>query len=325
MQDHHLAFERSVMLDMENAPLWSAPYPDPDHVIDLTGLFSRIQFLFSHLDHSQARGFGVFIPHLLCLSRGMDADSLPEPADPILHFARPFILDMARACLQGRSTLIAQSADRLIGLGSGLTPSGDDFLGGLFFTLTTLQVAYPDLFQTADILPIETYRSQTHLISFTLLKDLAGGHAVAPLHSLMLGILGGGALDDILPAVNQLTGIGHSTGWDLLTGMLAGFLLTAPGIHLIPSRKSHNLEVWKGIDMDIKQKIEKANEEAVRRLTSGEPVLVDIAPAGEVIPGMKDKMITHAGPPIEWNRMCGAHAGRHYRDGHLRRLGKDSR
>ena len=61
--------------------------------------------------------------------------------------------------------------------------------------------------------------------------------------------------------------------------------------------------------MDIKQKIEKANEEAVHRLTAGEPVLVDIAPAGEVIPGMKDRMITHAGPPIEWSRMCGAQQG----------------
>ena len=61
--------------------------------------------------------------------------------------------------------------------------------------------------------------------------------------------------------------------------------------------------------MDIKQKIEKANEEAARRLTGAEPVLVDIAPAGEVIPGMKGKMITHAGPPIEWNRMCGAMQG----------------
>src|SRR5512136_1279538 len=61
--------------------------------------------------------------------------------------------------------------------------------------------------------------------------------------------------------------------------------------------------------MDIKQKIEKANEEAARRLTSGEPVLVDIAPAREVIPGMQDKMITHAGPPIEWPRMCGAQQG----------------
>jgi hypothetical protein len=61
--------------------------------------------------------------------------------------------------------------------------------------------------------------------------------------------------------------------------------------------------------MDIKQKIEKANEEALRRLNLGEPILVDIAPAGEVIPGMQGKIITHAGPPIEWSRMCGAQQG----------------
>jgi hypothetical protein len=61
--------------------------------------------------------------------------------------------------------------------------------------------------------------------------------------------------------------------------------------------------------MDIKQKIEKANEEAAQRLIAGDPVLVDIVPAGEVIPGMQDQMITHAGPPIEWQRMCGAQQG----------------
>jgi hypothetical protein len=61
--------------------------------------------------------------------------------------------------------------------------------------------------------------------------------------------------------------------------------------------------------MDIKQKIEKANEEAARRLTQGDPVLVDIAPAREVIPGMQERMILHAGPPIEWRRMCGAQQG----------------
>src|SRR4030066_148357 len=33
--------------------------------------------------------------------------------------------------------------------------------------------------------------------------------------------------------------------------------------------------------MDIKQRIQAANEEAARRLTLGDPVLVDIAPAGE--------------------------------------------
>jgi hypothetical protein len=61
--------------------------------------------------------------------------------------------------------------------------------------------------------------------------------------------------------------------------------------------------------MDIKRKIEKANEEVAKRLIQGEPVLVDIAPAREVIPGMQERMILHAGPPIEWARMCGAQRG----------------
>lgn len=61
--------------------------------------------------------------------------------------------------------------------------------------------------------------------------------------------------------------------------------------------------------MDIKQKIEKANEEVTQRIIQGDPVLVDIAPAGEVIPGLGDRMILHSGPPIEWSRMCGAQQG----------------
>jgi hypothetical protein len=61
--------------------------------------------------------------------------------------------------------------------------------------------------------------------------------------------------------------------------------------------------------MDLKQEITKANAEAVGRLIKADPVLVDIAPAGEVIPGLKGKMILHSGPPITWERMCGAQKG----------------
>ncbi len=61
--------------------------------------------------------------------------------------------------------------------------------------------------------------------------------------------------------------------------------------------------------MDIKQQIEKANEEAVKRMTEGNPFLADIAPASEVIPNFKGKLITHSGPPIEWKKMCGAQRG----------------
>ena len=51
--------------------------------------------------------------------------------------------------------------------------------------------------------------------------------------------------------------------------------------------------------------IEEANQEAVGRILASEPVLVDVCPAGEVIPGLHERMILHAGPPISWDRMCG--------------------
>ncbi|HKU88009.1 MAG TPA: DUF1116 domain-containing protein, partial [Casimicrobiaceae bacterium] len=57
------------------------------------------------------------------------------------------------------------------------------------------------------------------------------------------------------------------------------------------------------------QKIELANQEAVRRILAAEPILVGVRPAGEVIEGLGRNTILHAGPPIEWNRMCGPMRG----------------
>jgi hypothetical protein len=60
---------------------------------------------------------------------------------------------------------------------------------------------------------------------------------------------------------------------------------------------------------DIKEKIERANAEAAGRINAADPVLVDIAPAREVVPGLEDKMILHSGPPVDWEHMCGAQRG----------------
>lgn len=60
---------------------------------------------------------------------------------------------------------------------------------------------------------------------------------------------------------------------------------------------------------DLKQRIEDANAEFFRRMTAGDPVLVDVAPAGDVVPGLRDRMILHSGPPVDWQRMSGAQRG----------------
>ncbi len=49
--------------------------------------------------------------------------------------------------------------------------------------------------------------------------------------------------------------------------------------------------------------IDRANQQALRKVLDARQVLVDVRPAGEVIPGMERDMVLHAGPPIDWARM----------------------
>jgi len=56
-------------------------------------------------------------------------------------------------------------------------------------------------------------------------------------------------------------------------------------------------------------KIDRANAEAVGRMIEAHPVLVGLRPALEVIPGMQEDLILHAGPPIIWEQMAGPMRG----------------
>jgi hypothetical protein len=49
--------------------------------------------------------------------------------------------------------------------------------------------------------------------------------------------------------------------------------------------------------------IDAANQVALRRVLDARQVLVDVRPAGEVIPGLQRDTILHAGPPINWERL----------------------
>lgn len=55
--------------------------------------------------------------------------------------------------------------------------------------------------------------------------------------------------------------------------------------------------------------VDAANKLAVERMLAAHPVLIDVRPAGEAIPALRDKKLLHAGPPIAWERMCGPMRG----------------
>ena len=56
-------------------------------------------------------------------------------------------------------------------------------------------------------------------------------------------------------------------------------------------------------------RIEKANQKVMEIILSGTPRLIGLDIARNVIPGMTENTILHAGPPITWDRMCGPMRG----------------
>ena len=56
-------------------------------------------------------------------------------------------------------------------------------------------------------------------------------------------------------------------------------------------------------------KIDKANQKVLEIILAGTPKLVGLDVARNVVPGMTEDTILHAGPPITWDRMCGPMRG----------------
>ncbi len=53
----------------------------------------------------------------------------------------------------------------------------------------------------------------------------------------------------------------------------------------------------------VAEEMERANKKAVEIMNGGKALLVDFGIAGKAIPGMKDNMVLHAGPPITYEEM----------------------
>lgn len=126
---------------------------------------------------------------------------------------------------------------RLLGLGGGLTPEGDDVLAGLLVALRSVQqpTAAARLLGEAVTTQAPT---RTTRISAALLRHAAAGHATPRLLDVVDALSAGrrhDALsagrrhDELSAAVVRLLAVGHTSGAALAHGVLAaGRLHTAP-------------------------------------------------------------------------------------------------
>jgi hypothetical protein len=228
-RDRSIDLESGTKLDFRTSEVWKAPVIPVQDIIELDILPYRFfTVVETFLSQESPPGVGVFVRLVLQIARKKEVNLSFQPGDFLTRSAWSVVERIARACLRHDPSEILKKAEALIGLGEGLTPAGDDFLGGLFFACFMLSCSYPYIhFRELDDLPewVDAHQSRTNQISFALLRDNASGHALEPLNRFGIALLTNQPVEILTSAASDLIKVGHSTGWSLLAGYVTGMLL----------------------------------------------------------------------------------------------------
>ena len=191
-------------------------------------------------------GLAPFVPHAEDLANGRPVQVGTQSQTASL--ALPRVIDIVRGLSCRDESEVDGGVRGLVGLGPGLTPSGDDFLGGMMIALRALYrpaggdtsscEADSDMHIMTSVLAECVMRNAgagTTRISASHLAYAAEGVGTAAMHRLLKAILGADADADCSPAALRVAGVGHTSGWDCLAGLFVG-------IHVaLISRFAHGL------------------------------------------------------------------------------------
>ena len=179
------------------------------------------------------QGLGVFLyGHGAELSDPRETHVCALPVSELGRWLLNHLAD--KRCVEG----VPESAQQLIGLGPGLTPSGDDFLGGVLIALSLVHrqdiaaLLYSDL--SSHLL------TRTGPISRSHLAAASAGQGLETLHLAINSVIEGNV--EMIPTrVCHIERIGSSSGWDALAGacvVLRACLVQSAGLHKNPLRSN---------------------------------------------------------------------------------------
>ncbi len=199
------------------------------------------QIDFAHAPIWNARVTPLTVtPHLrlwlASIRRILDAEA------PVESLARPARvrrasegMDLLEDGLRHRDvTVVREAADTLVGLGPGLTPSGDDVLAGTLLAIALLRPVEEDHWRQAII---DASRGRTIRISEAYLEAAAAGEAGEAWHHLRRTLQHAAqsvppASDedpDLRAAVRGVLAFGETSGADMLAGFVLGMDALLPG------------------------------------------------------------------------------------------------
>jgi hypothetical protein len=217
-----LSFEKGLSLSMNRAEIWS-PSHGVKKPIDI-GLIKRNISLVKKIASCKNEGFGQLVHHVEDMIAGYQFNGYR--LNRVSRAGLPNIETLASAVKSEDLDLVGQSAKKLVGLGQGLTPSGDDLLAGFMASLRwTVNSFHGDLDSVDGInRTIADAAEGTTILSKQLLTLAAAGEVNEAIEGLLEAILAG-QIEDVTTATKKVLAIGETSGVDSITGILLGSLL----------------------------------------------------------------------------------------------------
>ncbi|MEJ0079242.1 MAG: DUF2877 domain-containing protein [Alphaproteobacteria bacterium] len=215
--DEHITIGDSVRFTFDHSELWRPlGWPkcaSPERLIDIcAGLISRAA------TGAPQEGIARYVASRI---------ETPARQQPLTRVARPRITRFEHwlsDLVEGKHTPAAVSREAvqgLIGLGPGLTPSGDDFLVGVLSVLDALGESEPQTAMARAI--VDALPGLTTSLSACFLRAAAAGHFGEHLHQAVSSVITG----DVDAAIAIAAEIGHSSGWDIMAGILITLRIAA--------------------------------------------------------------------------------------------------
>ena len=151
----------------------------------------------------------------------------------VARIAGPRLERLAHAVRTGDRAAAGVAAESLVGLGPGLTPSGDDALVGMAAAVTAM--AAPGSFDATFLGAVaDSAPARTTMVGATFLRHASAGQFSASVHQLM-GVLIGPDASDAHATIERCVAYGATSGADTLVGALMGLDALAPAVRDRPA------------------------------------------------------------------------------------------
>lgn len=208
--DHILFPEARLAIHTGQASPWQPP-PVPVKILPHGDRMALMALVARDLlTRGGVSDFGRLIPAMLGDEGGSEAKGNP---------AYPFVERLQHSLREGKLTDIARCMQAILGMGTGLTPSGDDVVAGSLLALTRWGHALAPGMETKALVQevVQAAYRKTTTLSANLIECAGQGQANERLVLALDGILSGET--DASTCAGYLAGWGNTSGLDVLAGM----------------------------------------------------------------------------------------------------------